>query len=151
MQAILSLLPLTVKGTTPHGGALQEAFLWAAAALLAIHGQYSLVIAELNENIAATHGHGQYSEDLFGPSNVLGVDQMALFLACTGVSVDEAETWHPWAAAFIKMDLTAHPNSTATPMLHQARELMQAHTSRKMSNYDLARYACNYPTLKGII
>jgi hypothetical protein len=37
-RAILSFLPLTVKGTTPCGGALREAFLQAAAALLAVHG-----------------------------------------------------------------------------------------------------------------
>lgn len=125
-RALLSLLPLTKKGTIPRGGELRDAFLRSAATLLAVHGRYQLVLAELGERIAPARSHGRYSEGPFGQAGALNVNQLAQFLASIGVSANEAETWRPWATAFVEMELEARPNSNGAAMLRQARDLMRA-------------------------
>jgi hypothetical protein len=125
-RALLSLLPLTKKGSIPRGGELRDAFLRSAAALLAVHGRYPLVLAELGERIAPARSHGRYGEGPFGQAGALGVNQIARFLASIGVSAIEAESWRPWATAFMEMELVARPNSNGAAMLRQARDLMRA-------------------------
>jgi hypothetical protein len=119
-------LPLNTKGITPRGGELRSAFLRSAAALLAVHGRYLLVLAELGKRIAPARSHRRYSEANFGKAGVMGVNQVARFLASIGVSANEAETWRPWATAFVEMELETRPNSNGTEMLRQARDLMRA-------------------------
>jgi hypothetical protein len=62
-------------------------------------------------------------EAQFGAASNIGIEQVAKFLAWSGVSPDEAEQWHPWATAYIEMDLKDHPTSIYAQILKQARDL----------------------------
>ena len=77
----------------------------SAAVLLSVPDHYQEVLAHLNMEIVPQRGTAYCSEVLFAPASALREDQVAHFLASTGVLAKEVEQWRPWAAAFVVMEL----------------------------------------------
>ena len=63
----------------------------------------------------------QYSITTFANNKDLKVKHMAYFLASIGVTVDKAETWQQWAAAYVDMGLIKHPED---PLLMEMRKAL---------------------------
>ena len=124
-KALLSFLPLTIKGTVPRGP-LRDAFLCAAAALLSVPECYSQVLDQMGQGIPQRRRAQRYDVTRFGDASNLGINEVARFLASTGVSVDEAEQWRPWATAYIDMEVEEHPNGGHAQALRQARDRAHA-------------------------
>jgi len=110
-RALLALLLLLSKksclGTIC--GPLWDAFLWSAAILLNVHGMYGETITCVCLTIAPQcHAHF-YNPSEFANESHLNCEHMVHFLASVGVTVAKAETWQQWAAAYVDMSLTEHP------------------------------------------
>jgi len=123
-RAILMFIPRT-KGTT-FRDPLRIAFLCAAAALLSVPDQYQEVLAQLGQAIAPARRKQTYNVAQFGDESHLGINEVARFLATTGVPVVDAEQWRQWAAAYVDMELDEHPQSDHAPMLQRAKEQARA-------------------------
>jgi hypothetical protein len=126
-RALLSFLPLTMKGNALKGGPLRNAFLHSAAALLAVPERYTRTLTSLHQEIAQgvlpiSRAHS-YREARFGDATHLGINEVARFFASVGVTADEAEQWRPWATAYIDMELEEHPNGSSANTLQEARTL----------------------------
>jgi hypothetical protein len=124
-RAILSLVPLSLKGFTMRGP-LREAILCHSAALLCVPEQYTRILAQIGQTIAPTRLPHMYDEAQFGKANTLDIKGMARFMASVGITAHEAEQWRPWAAAYIEMELEERPTSAHAPMLTQARDSARA-------------------------
>jgi hypothetical protein len=125
-KALLSFLPLNSKRTSARFGPLRDAFLRVAAALLGVPERYPQTLAALQLTVAPARTSVFYSEALFADANHMGVNDVTRFLASAGVQPEAAESWRPWATAFIEMELEEHPNGTHAPILRQARDLAKA-------------------------
>jgi len=125
-KAILAFLPLNARQTAVQPGPLRNAFVRTAAALLSVPDRYREVLNSIHMEIAPHRSNIIYEEAQFTAANALGIDDIARFLAATGVTPEEAEQWRPWAAAFVEMELEERPNSNHAPLLRQARELTHA-------------------------
>lgn len=130
-RALLTFLPLNIKGTAIRNGPLRSNFLSAAAALLGVPQRYEQLLNQKQSPIHHIRRSEPYSEAQFGSAFKLGIEQVARFLAWNGVPPDEAEQWRPWATAYIEMELIEHPGSARAPSLRQARDL-----ARKRIAYD---------------
>ena len=119
-QATTLFIPTNNKGICNHRP-LQDAILHAAAALLSVPQQYSRILGQLGLQIAEVWRMQQYDAARFGHENRLGLVQIAHYLASIGFTKDEAEQLHPWAAAFLEMDLEEHPHSCLAEELQTAK------------------------------
>jgi hypothetical protein len=81
----------------------------------------------------------------FGDDCHLGINEAAHFFAFIGVTMEEAEQWRPWAAAYINMELEEHPESDHAQMLHRARQQMHTRINNN-PDWVIARV---YPTSPG--
>jgi hypothetical protein len=121
--ALLSFLPLNIKGTAIRNGPLRSNFLSAAAALLGVPQRYEQLLIQQQLQIHNVRRSEPYMEAQFSTARKLGIEQVARFLAWNGVPPDEAEQWRPWATAYIEMELIERPNSMRAPILKQAKDL----------------------------
>jgi hypothetical protein len=112
-----------MRGAVLRGGPLRDTFLRSTAALLGVPERYPQMLAQLQVPIASVRNSMTYDETRFGDVNHLGLHEVARFMAATGITPAEAETWRPWATAFIEMELEACPKATHAPLLQQARQL----------------------------
>jgi len=110
-RALLALLPLLSKKSRPGTirGPLRDAFLRSAAMLLNVHGMYGETITRLHLTIAPQRCAHFYNPSEFADESHLNCEHVARFLASVGVTMAEAETWRQWAAAYVDMSLTEHP------------------------------------------
>ena len=67
-----------------------------------------------------------YDALVFGDENHLGINEVARYLASIGITINEAKTWWAWAAAYVEMELTEHPDSRHAQMLQQAQVCARA-------------------------
>ncbi|KAH9973137.1 hypothetical protein BGW80DRAFT_1252437 [Lactifluus volemus] len=122
-RALLACLPLNIKGTAIRNGPLRTNFMSSAAALLGVPQRYEQLITEKQLSIYKTRRSDPYNEKQFKNALNPDIEDIAKYLAQSGVTPDEAEQWRPWATAYIEMTLTTHPDGTHTPILKQARNL----------------------------
>jgi hypothetical protein len=110
-RALLALLPLSSKKSHPGTicGPLWDAFLRSVAMLLNVHGMYGETITRLRLTIAPQRRAHFYNPSEFADESHLNCKHVAHFLASVGVTVAKAETWRQWAAAYVDMSLTEHP------------------------------------------
>jgi hypothetical protein len=116
----------------------------AAAALLAVPGRYQQSVANADFDIARDRLPLQYDVANLGPPESLNVQVITRFLALAGVSVDEAEGWRSWAAAFVATELAERPNGPGAAMLQEAQTMMQARINNDRSLV-LQRVPANAP------
>ena len=74
----------------------------------------------------------QYSTTTFANERDLKVEHVACFLASVGVTIDKAETWRQWVAAYVDMGLMKHPEDP--PLL----EVKKASCARINKDRDLS-------------
>ncbi|KAI0280958.1 hypothetical protein BC826DRAFT_975041 [Russula brevipes] len=110
VKAIIALVPLTPKRFAVRGQ-IREPFLRAAAALLCEPEGYTRTIAQLNSTIAPTRSDTRYDETTFGKLATITPQTFARYAATIGVTAEEAETWRPWAMAYIAMELENDPTA----------------------------------------
>ena len=110
-RALLALLLLLSKKSCPGTicGPLRDTFLWSVAMLLNVHGMYGETITRLHLTVAPQRYAHFYSPSEFADESHLNCEHVARFLASVGVTTAEAETWRQWAAAYVDMSLTEHP------------------------------------------
>ena len=110
-RALLALLPLSSKksclGTIC--GPLWDTFLQSVAMLLNVHGMYGETIMHLHLTIAPQRCAHFYSPSEFTDESHLNCEHVARFLESVGMTTAEVETWRQWAAAYVGMLLTEHP------------------------------------------
>ena len=110
-RALLTLLLLSSKksrlGTIR--GLLRDAFLQSAAMLLNMHGMYGETIMHLHLTVTPQRHAHFYSPSEFTDESHLNCEHVARFLASIGMTTAKAETWQQWAAAYVDMLLTEHP------------------------------------------
>jgi hypothetical protein len=129
-KALITFIPHRVKGGTVLGP-LQDAFLSTAAALLSVPECYQETLTHLEWHIEPERAPTPiYREQQFSTTSRLGVNEVAAFLAAVGMTTTKAEQWRPWAAAYVDMELDAHPNSMYAPMLNEARGLAQSRITK---------------------
>ena len=126
-RALLMFLPLNIKRTAIHKGALQFNFLSTAAALLGVPQRFEQLLTQKQLPVYQVWRSDPYMEAQFSTTYNLGIEQIARFLAWNGVPPDEAEQWHPWATAYIEIELIEHPNGIHAPALKQAKDLACKH------------------------
>ncbi|KAI0282247.1 hypothetical protein BC826DRAFT_974284 [Russula brevipes] len=124
-KAIIALVPLTPKRFAVRGQ-IREPFLRAAAALLCEPEGYTRMIAQLNSTIAPTRSDTRYDETTFGKLATITPQTFARYAATIGVTAEEAETWRPWAMAYIAMELEKRPHSKYAANLTHARDAAHA-------------------------
>jgi len=110
-RALLTLLPLSSKKSHPGTicGPLWDVFLRSVAMLLNVHSMYGETITHLRLTIVPQcHAHF-YNPSKFADESHLNCKHVAHFLASIGVTVAEVETWRQWAAAYVDISLTEHP------------------------------------------
>jgi len=103
-KAILAFVPLSTKGH-PLKGPAHEPFLHTAAVLLCMHDQYPQTVIKLGISIAGNRSHQSYGKAQSEPSSPITTQLVAQCLAMNGVSAEEAESWRPWAATYVEMEL----------------------------------------------
>ena len=103
-KAIIALTPLTPKGFAVRGR-IREPFMRAAAMLLCEPGGYTRITNQLNTIIASTRTDTRYDELVFGKLATITPNTFARYAAMIGVTAKEAETWRPWAMAYIDIGL----------------------------------------------
>jgi hypothetical protein len=121
-RALLAFLPLNIRGTAICKGPLWYNFLSAAVALLGVPQRYEQLLTQEHLLLHQTRRFEPYSEAQFGAAYKLDIEQIARFLAWSGVRPEEAEQWCPWATAYIEMELSECLDSTYAPTLKQARD-----------------------------
>jgi hypothetical protein len=119
-KQILALLPRLPSGAV-RAGALRNAFVPTAAALLCVPELYQQAVSQQGQTIAPTRGARPYDPAKFGDADQLGVNGVARYLASIGVTATEAEGWRAWACAYVEMELKEHPDSVHASMLRLAR------------------------------
>ena len=124
-KAIIALTPLTPKGFAVRGR-IREPFMRAAAMLLCEPGGYTRITNQLNTIIASTRTDTRYDELVFGKLATITPNTFARYAAMIGVTAKEAETWRPWAMAYIAMELEERPHSEYATDLLQARDAAHA-------------------------
>ena len=124
-RAIIALTPLTPKGFAVRGR-IREPFMRAAAILLCEPEGYTRVTNQLNNSIASTRTDTRYDETIFGNLATITPNTFARYAATIGVTANEAETWRPWAMAYIAMELDDRPCSEYATDLIQARDAAHA-------------------------
>jgi hypothetical protein len=122
-RALLNFLPLNIKGNAIRNGPLRINFLSVAAALLGVPQRYEQVVTQNELPIQQIRRSDPYTEALYGSASDLNIESISRFLACSGVTPEEAEQWRPWATAYIEMALSEYPNHPRTQILKQARDL----------------------------
>ena len=98
----------------------------AAAMLLCEPGGYTRITNQLNTIIASTRTDTRYDELVFGKLATITPNTFARYAAMIGVTAKEAETWRPWAMAYIAMELEERPHSEYATDLLQARDAAHA-------------------------
>jgi len=68
-----------------------------------------MTITHLCLTIVPQHCAHFYNPSEFADESHLNCEHVACFLASIGVTVAKAETWQQWAAAYVDMSLTEHP------------------------------------------
>ena len=124
-REVLALLPRTLSGTV-QSGPIRDTFLPAAAVLLCVPEQHQQIAAQKGYEIANIHRIQLYNTSQYGDENHLGINEVAWYLAHIGVPTSQAESWQPWAIAYVEMELTEHPTGAHAQMLQQARDRMRA-------------------------
>ncbi|KAH9974440.1 hypothetical protein BGW80DRAFT_1251648 [Lactifluus volemus] len=122
-RALLACLPLNIKGTAIRNGPLRTNFMSTAAALLGVPRRYEQLISEKQLPIYKTRRSEPYNEKQSRNALNPNIEDIARYLAQSGVTPNEAEQWRPWATAYIEMTLSTYPDGTHTPTLKQARNL----------------------------
>ena len=125
-KAILSSLPPMAKGA-PNRGPLRHAFSCVAAALLCVPGRYKQVLEGLGQQIIQGKQFHYYDTRRFGDENHTSITEVARYFALIGVTVEKAEQWRAWAAAYVDMEIDESPNSRYTSLLQEARALSHEH------------------------
>ena len=124
-KAIIALTPLTPKGFAVRGR-IREPFMRAAAILLCEPEGYTQVTNQLNNSIAPTRTDTRYDETIFGKLADITPNTFARYVATIGVTANEAESWRPWAMAYIAMELEDRPHAEYATDLIQARNAAYA-------------------------
>ena len=123
-RAVLALLPQSPKGrkAVPRNK-LRWAFLGAVAALVGVPERYKQTVVRLGISIAQERRSRLYDPAHYGSDAQLGINEATRFLADIGVSLAEAESWRPWAAAYIAMELERQPEGVHAQQFVEAQQL----------------------------
>ncbi|KAI0276548.1 hypothetical protein BC826DRAFT_976768 [Russula brevipes] len=87
---------------------------------------YTRTITQLNSTIAPTRSDTRYDETTFGKLTTITPQTFAHYAATIGVTTEEAETWQPWAMAYIAMELEERPHSKHAANLTRTRDTAHA-------------------------
>jgi hypothetical protein len=121
-KALLCFLPHASKGIKgPICGLIWDAFLQAAAILLIVPEHYQHIVRQLELTIAPSRLRQHYNKSCFGDENYVNKSSITHFFVTIGVTMDKAEKWQPWAAAYINMELYEQTDNMIAESLHQAR------------------------------
>ena len=124
MRAVLALLPQSTRGrkAVPRNS-LCSAFLRVVAALVGVPEWYKETAVQLGISIAQEQCSRLYNPAHYGSDDQLGVNKVMQFLADTGVSLAEAESWRPWAVTYIAIELEKQPAGQYAQQFMQAQQL----------------------------
>jgi hypothetical protein len=123
-RAVLAFLPQSSKGrkAVPRNK-LRWAFLGAVATLVGVPERYKETVVRLGISIAQERRSCLYDPARYGSDAQLGVTEVTRFLADIGVSLAEAESWRPWAVAYIAMELERQSGGTYAQQFVEAQQL----------------------------
>lgn len=120
-KALLAFLPLTTKGTVIRG-TIRDHFLRVAATLLCVPGKYGAMTTANRIPIKEYRGESFYDDGTLDPIAAATPLTIAKCLAAAGVSTEEAESWRPWATAYVAMTIEEHPSSSKVTELEAAQQ-----------------------------
>ncbi|KAH9962108.1 hypothetical protein BC827DRAFT_1267105 [Russula dissimulans] len=108
-------------------GPPRKSFLHAAAVLLSVPEWYEDLVTQHGLSISNEQSNTWYEEAQYAPLATMGPPQVAQYFTMIGVSIQEAESWRPWATTYIEMELAQHPDSAHAADLQRMQASTHAH------------------------